>query len=125
LPVEGRAGPSLNTRIPGLSYEPGNELGRGLGALGGARTPTRETDTVQGTGHGTHVRNKKASMPIQPTQGCPKAYRTWRDRRKQKEAYQAGSHTYRGLIPLRPVTEHGHYSMLYIYNAGPIGPGLW
>jgi hypothetical protein len=67
LPVEGRAGPSLNTRVQRLGYEPGNELGRSLGALSRARTPTRKTDTIQGTGHGTLVRNKEMLMPIQPT----------------------------------------------------------
>jgi hypothetical protein len=40
LPVEGRAGPPLNTGVQRLDYEPGNELGRSLGALVGARTPT-------------------------------------------------------------------------------------
>jgi hypothetical protein len=57
-------GPSLNTGAQRLDYEPGSELGRSLGALGGARTPTRKTDTVQGTRHGTHVRNKEVLMPI-------------------------------------------------------------
>jgi hypothetical protein len=76
LPVRGRAGLSLNTRAQRLCYEPGNELGRSLGALGGARTPTRKIDAVQGTGHGTHVRNKETLMLVQPTRGCLKAYCT-------------------------------------------------
>jgi hypothetical protein len=67
LPVEGPAGPLLNTRVQELDYGSGNELGGSLGALSGARTPTGKADTVQGTRHRTRVRNKEMLMLIQPT----------------------------------------------------------
>jgi hypothetical protein len=64
LPIEGQAGPLLNTEVQGLDYESGGELGRSLGVLHRARTPTGKADIIQGTRHGTHVRSKEMLMPI-------------------------------------------------------------